>query len=94
MYVLHLPRRARNPPAAVILIEGPASSGYHKLLTTGRFPSEGYRHAIFCTPANGPTCSGPRRALAASIVLIDLGLVIAFLVTQRSYCACARLKLE
>lgn len=70
--------------SGAVLIEG-LKFGYHKLLTTGRFPTEGATPARYlCTAQASPsTCGGYQSGtLAASIMLIDLGLVIAFLVIQ------------
>ena len=59
--------------------------GYHKLLTTGRFPTEGLTQPRYlCSAQASPsTCGGYQSAtLAGSIALIDQGLVILFFVIQ------------
>ena len=59
--------------------------GYHKLLTTGRFPTEGSTQPRYlCLAQASPsTCGGYQSAtLAGSIALIDQGLVILFFVIQ------------
>ena len=59
--------------------------GYHKLLTTGRFPTEGATPPRYlCSSQATPSaCGGYQSAtLAGSIALIDQGLVIAFFVIQ------------
>ncbi len=56
--------------------------GYNKLLTTGRFPSDGATPARYlCTDQEAPASCGAHQAatLAGSIALIDQGLVVAFL---------------
>ena len=68
----------------VTLSEG-LKFGYHKLLSTGRFPAEGATPPRFlCSSKATPSsCSGYQSAtLAGSIALIDQGLVIAFFVIQ------------
>jgi len=59
--------------------------GYHKLFTTGRFPTEGATppRYLCSSQATPSTCGGYQSAtLAGSIALIDQGLVIAFFVIQ------------
>lgn len=66
------------------LLEG-LKFGYHKLLTTGRFPTEGATPARFlCASQWSPsTCGGYQGGkFAVSVVLIDLALVIAFFAIQ------------
>ena len=68
----------------VTLSEG-LKFGYHKLLATGRFPTEGATQPRYlCTSQATPSaCGGFQSAtLAGSIALIDQGLVIAFFVIQ------------